>query len=1065
MTLNWTDNSSNELGFAIYRSTDGVNYSYISQAAAGATSSAQSGLGAGTTYFWRVFAVTEGALSGALSGSQATTAGATYTWNQTGSAAFGTAANWTPTRTTPATSDILVFNNGATTTVTGVTTQTIGQLKISANTNVTLQASTTAKTLSISGGGGDDLDIAAGSTLQLNSATAVTLNFSGSGHAGNIAGTLSLLGSATNVFNAGNSVTTISGTVNYTSGTITSSAATLQFAGGGIFNNIGTTGAIPTATWNAASNVNITGLTGATSISGAGQTFGNFTWNCASQSASVNLSGTALTAAGTFTMTSTGSGGLRLAANSGSGSLTTGNFTQTGGTLDLSSGSASGTLRSSGTFNHTAGTLTETGTGTTNTIEFNGSANQSVTPGTISNTVSYRINNSAGVAVNGTLAVPTGASMIISSGGTPITSGSVSYTGTTTLVYNSATAAQTATSSEFLAAAGATNLTINNTAAAPNNTVTLPFSRSISGTLTLTAGLLNNGNNLFTITGTTAASVSAGSATSYVNGQLARVLPASLASGSTYAFPVGKSAFSKVELVNPTTNAGGTVTVLAEAFDANSGGTAGSGLGSLNTNRYWQTQITSGAGNFTNTTIRFTETGVISANKIGASPSQTGAYDSIGGTVAGSTILSNAITSLNFFAIGTGGFPGGTYNVGSGGDYATLTAAITAVNGGVLSGPVVLNLTDATYPSETFPLTINANPGSSAVNTITIKPAAGVSPAISGSVSSCIIKLSGADYVTIDGSNNGTSSRDLSITNNSTNNNSAAVCFSSLGAGAGATNDTIKNTTLRAGALINTSFGVVLAGNTNGVSGADNDSITIQNNDIAKARFGIAVSGTASSSAGGVDGLLIANNIVGPATAGSNNISFIGISLDKAVSPNLSGNTVRNVISSSSGVAGISFNDGVSNGTIAGSNITNISSSAPASAVAIADGYTGTTNTGTQVSGNTVSNVSATATSPSFNGAQGIISGTPGARITGNTVSGISNAATNGWPAIGIEVDTGLPSSNITIANNVIYDIQSYSATATFASFARCRYLPAGQYWRDKHLLQLDQPVRLACRQ
>ncbi len=1042
MTLNWADNSSNELGFAIYRSTDGVNYSYISQAAAGATSSAQSGLGAGTTYFWRVFAVTEGALSSALSGSQATTAGTTYTWNQTGSAAFGTAANWTPTRTTPATSDILVFNNGATTTVTGIATQTIGQLKISANTNVTLQAATTAKTLSISGGGGDDLDIAAGSTLQLNSATAVTLNFSGSGHAGNIAGTLSLLGSATNVFNSGNSVTTVSGTVNYTTGTITSSASNLQFAGGGIFNNIGTTGAIPTATWNAASNVNITGLTGATSISGAGQTFGNFTWNCASQTASVNLSGTALTAAGTFTMTSTGSGSLRLVANSGNGSLTTGNFTQTGGTLDLSSGSASGTLRSSGTFNHSAGTLTETGSGTTNTIEFNGSSNQAVTPGTISNTVSYRINNSAGAAVNGTLAVPTGASMIISSGGTPITSGSVSYTGTTTLVYNSTTAAQTATSSEFPAAAGATNLTINNTAASPNNTVTLPFSRSISGTLTLTAGLLNNGNNVFTVTGTTAASVSAGSATSYVNGQLARVLPASLATGSTYGFPVGKSAFSKVELVNPTTNSGGTVTVLAEAFDANSGGTAGAGLGSLNTNRYWQTQITSGAANFTNTTIRFTEAGVISANKIGASASQTGAYDSIGGTVTGSTILSNAITSLNFFAIGTGGFPGGTYSVGSGGDYATLTAAITAVNGGVLSGPVVLNLTDATYPSETFPLTINANPGSSAVNTITIKPAAGVSPAISGSVSSCIIKLSGADYVTIDGSNNGSTSRDLSITNNSTSNNSAAVCFSSAGAGAGATNDTIRNTVLRAGALINTSFGVVLAGNTNGANGADNDSNTIQNNDIAKARIGISVSGTSSSSAGGVDGLLIANNIVGPATAGANNISFIGISINNAVSPNLSGNTVRNVISGNSGVAGISFNDGVSNGTITGSNITGISSSTITSAVGIADGYTGTTNTGTQVTGNTISNISATLSGASFSGAQGIFSGTTGARITGNTISGITDAATQGWPALGIAIDTGLASSNITIANNAIYDIQSNSATSTFSTFAA----PTGIY-------------------
>src|SRR5580765_1837900 len=52
-------------------------------------------------------------------------AGTTYTWNQTGTAIFTTAGNWTPARTTPALTDILVFNNGATTTATGVTSQTI----------------------------------------------------------------------------------------------------------------------------------------------------------------------------------------------------------------------------------------------------------------------------------------------------------------------------------------------------------------------------------------------------------------------------------------------------------------------------------------------------------------------------------------------------------------------------------------------------------------------------------------------------------------------------------------------------------------------------------------------------------------------------------------------------------------------------------------------------------------------------------------------------------------------------------------------------------------------------
>jgi hypothetical protein len=72
MTLSWADNSTNEAGFAIYRSTDGINYTFASQTAANVTSAVQGSLTKSTTYYWRVYAVSEGGLSTALSGSQAT---------------------------------------------------------------------------------------------------------------------------------------------------------------------------------------------------------------------------------------------------------------------------------------------------------------------------------------------------------------------------------------------------------------------------------------------------------------------------------------------------------------------------------------------------------------------------------------------------------------------------------------------------------------------------------------------------------------------------------------------------------------------------------------------------------------------------------------------------------------------------------------------------------------------------------------------------------------------------------------------------------------------------------
>ena len=290
--------------------------------------------------------------------------------------------------------------------------------------------------------------------------------------------------------------------------------------------------------------------------------------------------------------------------------------------------------------------------------------------------------------------------------------------------------------------------------------------------LLLNSGTLNtSASNKLIVAATTATSVSGGSAATWVNGPLVRTLPPSLVTG-TYTFPVGKGSFKMLELVNPTTGAGGTVTIEAEAFDADSGGTAGTGLDALNNNRYWSAQITAGAANFTNTTVRLTEQGTATANAIGQSATVNGAYDSIGGNVTGATIgPSNTVTTLGYFAVGrlTGASTiSGSFNVGTGGDFATLTAAIAALNSRVMTGPVTFLLTDNTYAGETFPIQINPNGGNSATNTLTIKPASGVSPVISGISTTGLVVLNGIDYVTIDGSNSGGGSRDTTLTNNGT---------------------------------------------------------------------------------------------------------------------------------------------------------------------------------------------------------------------------------------------------------------------------------------------------------
>ena len=195
-------------------------------------------------------------------------------------------------------------------------------------------------------------------------------------------------------------------------------------------------------------------------------------------------------------------------------------------------------------------------------------------------------------------------------------------TGTYQVIYAAATT-PTTTAVEIPATRTVTFLTI---ASAPGVTLA-GGGLAVSGQLILTTGnLLTTSSNLLTITSTLTTGVSGGSATTFVNGPLARTLPASLVTGSTYTFPVGKGSFNSFDLVNPTTNAGGTVVAQAEVFDTDSGGTAGTGMDGINHNRYWQGTFLSGAANFTNTQVRLTEI-PLTGTRVAQSATKTGAYN------------------------------------------------------------------------------------------------------------------------------------------------------------------------------------------------------------------------------------------------------------------------------------------------------------------------------------------------------------------------------------------------------------------------------------------------------
>ena len=76
---------------------------------------------------------------------------ATYLWNTTGVADWTSAANWSPSRVTPVADDILLFKNGGIATLINIPTQSIGQLAVSNNTTINLQAGAAGNILTVTG--------------------------------------------------------------------------------------------------------------------------------------------------------------------------------------------------------------------------------------------------------------------------------------------------------------------------------------------------------------------------------------------------------------------------------------------------------------------------------------------------------------------------------------------------------------------------------------------------------------------------------------------------------------------------------------------------------------------------------------------------------------------------------------------------------------------------------------------------------------------------------------------------------------------------------------------------
>lgn len=376
----------------------------------------------------------------------------------------------------------------------------------------------------------------------------------------------------------------------------------------------------------------------------------------------------------------------------------------------------------------------------------------------------------------------------------------------------------------------------------------------------------------------------------------------------------------------------------------------------------------------------------------------------------------------------------GTYTVGTGQTYPTLTAAIAAYNTSCLGGAVTFNLMDSTYnTAETFPITINSNPQASAINTLTIKPNA--TATLSGSVASgALLRLNGADFITIDGSSNGGTDKSLTITNTNTT-APTAISIASLGTGFGATNNVVRNCNVSTASVTSgTTYGISIGGTTPGTSGADNDTNLVQNNAVSVSTVGIYANGTAEVSTGGLDNLAITGNSVISTNTSS---SPIGIRVGNALNSSVSSNVLSIETNVSTQPVGISLETGFVSSTVTSNSTVKILTTATG-------GYGGrgiTIGTGSATSNLTIannvingvngSNWSSFGNSSSMGIGIGVIGGsttlttvTGGVNLYHNTVNMTGSMGAGSTAALTTALFVGSASTALDIRNNIFVNTQ-----------------------------------------
>lgn len=319
---------------------------------------------------------------------------------------------------------------------------------------------------------------------------------------------------------------------------------------------------------------------------------------------------------------------------------------------------------------------------------------------------------------------------------------------------------------------------------------------------------------------------------------------------------------------------------------------------------------------------------------------------------------------------------------GAAASYSTVNDAFQAINNGVHTGAITINIAgNTTEPSTPIPL-LASGQGSASYTSVILRPT--VTATISGNMVTGrgILEFDGADNVTINGDiAGGAVGRDLSIVHTGATTLANTACVRLIGRttlGLGVTGFSLLNCKIwgnsdgaNTAAPLTSSFGFYAGANavnlTTTGTGDNYDNVTISNNEFKRSYQAIYCGNTTANLG---DNTLVSSNVIGSSTP-AEYVHFRGVNLSS-----------------------------VNNATVTGNDISNLRISSSAS------------NAGIEINGTSSAN----------------------ALISANKVYSIYSTSANGWGAWGINCTGG---TNHTIVNNVIYDIMgnNYLVSTTFNAF------------------------------